>query len=882
MMNQPDLHISIDGEIRLMWRGEGGVISLLESASSDAKRAFKLLVEREGQITSYSQIEQVVSGERRHAVDDLVNAIEPNHAPRKRGWKVTVPPGTREEEALLCLKSIGKSELILKIRRGSPDVPVDIRQEAKPMDPTAWEQYRSWFQSKMREPAFGMELIGSSASLLQLYIPLRICPHSELPEVAARSSDTPEIDPSRLLTYAIDAQQGLTDWASSNLRRVVVQGHPGSGKSSLVKMFVHEMLEKGGKIIFIPLQRVRLAPLKESAATTEVLMQLFDEAIADSGVRFSDLLATAGQDLIIVLDALDELQLLDGKDLAEGFLTAMWAFERNHDIRTIITTRHLSAADVQGALGKAERFEVLRYFFPFHRDRKYENPEKLATQHDYRDDWWRKFGEVVDRSWKGMPQELQRSAFDEFTCDPFNNLMAAIAFLSEGGRKPIHRISELYERILVIVQKRGFETVQAERVGPIHALPAKHFELLLQDVALAAWPNGGRVASMSAIESAALAAGHREGYQRYIRGAYYGESNILLQFYFRNPNEMPIDETKVEFTHKSFSDWLVTRKLVDLLREWIKGRIRIAFDDIVEWLAIGSLLPEHVILLHSELGAWDKKQLETLGGFLEEKLTHIGDWGFDVVTRAPGTMLHPNTSNEWQPQLHFGYIKTSVRNIWIIADIARFELNQGNEQNKRLFSITPFIFTMLTAPNWKDSLGGHFRNVDASRISLAGSMLNHLLLDGRFETVDFENANLTETVFDESQIANCNFKGAILRHTSFEDTAIKGSSFVQCLALNATFDRAKLDTCDFGAANLFGTTFEGAELKDCKYLAADLRDAKFTDARIDDMTNFEGAQADADMLAESLIHSESGAEVTLTELGWRLVNGRITRRTDKL
>src|SRR5579871_2487651 len=122
------LRMTIEGEISLRLDGQ----ELLIGCETQGRQLLKVLAEKyQGQTVSFRQLERenaltcTVSTALKYLLDTVWPQTEPGAKREMVDVIYTLPYDVSEEAALLCLKRVSKSELLLRLKRDHPDVWVD-------------------------------------------------------------------------------------------------------------------------------------------------------------------------------------------------------------------------------------------------------------------------------------------------------------------------------------------------------------------------------------------------------------------------------------------------------------------------------------------------------------------------------------------------------------------------------------------------------------------------------------------------------------------------------------------------------------------------------------------------------------------------------------
>src|SRR3954452_22199346 len=163
-----------------------------------------------------------------------------------------------------------------------------------------------------------------------------------------------------------------------------------------------------------------------------------------------------------------------------------------------------------------------------------------------------------------MPVELRRGDLDEVTAQPLLNYLLALS--RERGRLDLAaatNLNEVYEDLLAAVWERRWGEGQ---LADVRGLERSDFERVFEGIALAAWHSGDiRRVSATAVETICKQSGLDKKLVAFERGAEKGAVSLLAAFYVRQAG-FTASERSFEFTHKSFGEFLVARRLVRALQ----------------------------------------------------------------------------------------------------------------------------------------------------------------------------------------------------------------------------------------------------------------------------------------------------------------------------
>lgn len=689
----------------------------------------------------------------------------------------------------------------------------------------AWKAYTALLQRRVQEGIFDEPF-----SLSQLYVPLNAFYFEEkagkdLTEEMIRTGRK-----SRRIVVSL--QEELEQWlqkrnSQDTIR--VISGGPGSGKSSFARIFAARVAEDGKlRVLFVPLHLID--PTKE-------LVDEVGRFVKDEEVLVQNPLDPESPEpnLLIIFDGLDELAS-QGKAAAETARAFVREVERtlerrNHQsvrLRVLISGRELLVQENESEFRRPRQIlSLLPYFVPRHpefvprspehephmiRDgEEYHDPEKLLKS-DLRQQWWKKYGALNGRGYKGLPEELSRTDLEEITAQPLLNYLVALSFTREklDFTKDIN-LNSIYADLLTAVHERAYE--KHRPYGPIRHMKPDEFSRVLEEVGLAAWHGDGRSTTVREIEEHCRASGLGTLLDVFQEGAKVGVTRLLAAFFFRQYGQRAGGDPTFVFTHKSFGEYLTARRVVRAIERVIRELER-RFNN-----------PDE---------GWDER----------DALKHwVQICGPSAITRY----LHVFLLNEVKLRPKAELAAWQVR----LSKLFSYMLRHGMPMEQ--LQITPFKEALFQSRNAEEALlvalnacgrtteqvsaiehadptafGAWFRRIQGQRTGpesvLAARCLSYLDLAGVFLDIgDFYNADLSAA---DLRHVNAHF-------ASFGHTVLRQADLGEALLSNSDFRGADLRGANLKGARLAGANLEGAALEGAQLERADLERVKFkqTDLR---------------------------------------------------
>ncbi len=395
--------------------------------------------------------------------------------------------------------------------------------------------------------------------LRQIYIPLRALTEKPI------SYKKEEGNESKIV---VELEKEVLDWIVQEDTRDTIRlisGGPGSGKSSFLKMISTKIAsESSVKLIFIPLHLISFNNSLDDSINTYL------SKIA--GISLNELF-DLNEKIILIFDGLDELasQGEGGGNVARDFSNELQRTLRLHNSKKVKVKAIVSGRDIviqnEKKYLKVFNYELLPYFI-----------ENLSDEHDpfnlrfidQRDIWWNKYGSLKNINVNEILKQIKSENLQEITSQPLLNYLVAI--LIEVGSIELSKqttINQIYEHLLKEVYRRGWE--HHEVYGPIQSINCDQFLMILQEISYTAWKNNGRTTSIKSIVEQCKYMRIDHILETFTKSLKTDEKSsltkLLTAFYFKaNENLDSILDQTFEFTHKSFSDYLIALKTEKFLR----------------------------------------------------------------------------------------------------------------------------------------------------------------------------------------------------------------------------------------------------------------------------------------------------------------------------
>ena len=755
----------------------------------------------------------------------------------------------------------------------------------------AWEANHNWLIRQFDQPVFE-----ESFGLSQVYVPLRaVWMKSGKKDRAPTRYDrlaVAEDGDDRKKAVVVDLETAMIDWLKKadpqdTLR--IVRGGPGSGKSTFAKHLAATLaadLERARQVRRVPGEvRVLFFPLQRFSTRGE-LIEAVGKALEEQSAPFASNplrqtgFASGERPLLLIFDGLDELT--KPGDLADNetrqFVTALMDSLRswNQDKARVfaLVTGRTAAIQASRELFREKEgreLEVLRFWLS-ERDRKVwngclvEDPKKLLAE-DQRGTWWGRYVACKAGEAATMPEVLLAEDVVELSAEPL--LLYLLVLSGYHRRQPelgaINR-NTIYADLFGDVGERRHDRVGGPLAGVTDVGDQAKFEQVMEVIATAAWYGDGRTATPEDIRRACPTK-LRPTLERFLEHK-GGLARLIAAFYFQ-ASESGYRPEAIEFTHKSFGEYLTARRLVNEV-----GRLHEALqrdDDVVgdrEALDIWFQLCRHramdfdllrflrdevLLRKQAEVAVWVGTLARLLGFALrhglptkppadgvsfrtaiehsrnaEEALLAALNACLRAVASAGEPPVGPLALFDPKDRLVAGRFIHRLRSQRDGQSIALDCLGYLDFSNQSLFS-QDLLMANLSAANLSGAnlSGANLRGANLSAANLSGADLS----GANLSAADLSGADLSG-----ADLSGANLSAANLSAADLSAANLRGANLSGAYLSGADLSGADLSGADLSAADLSGAYLSGAYLSGANLSGADLSGADLSGADRDDAT----------------------------------------------
>lgn len=692
-----------------------------------------------------------------------------------------------------------------------------------------WLAYSQRLMKQVDEPVFN-ETFG----LKDIYIPLRACytlkKENKLPEK--------EVAPEEQARQVVRIDDYLLAWLDNGKKDDairLVSGGPGYGKSSLLKMLAARLVERGKRVLFIPLHRFEVkSDLTEGVSSFLKTSRYFTDNPLDTA-----------QELIIIFDGLDELAM-QGELLADVAQKFLREVERkittyNHEqafLKIIISGRDVIVQQNKSEFRKPEQIlQLLPY--QLNEYSKYSlKGEESVIEEDQRHLWWKTYGQLKQKDYKGLPPALQNDDLDEITAQPLLNYLVALSY--ERGIVKFDETTNLntvYDDLLEAVYRRSYSASGCLKV--ISNLSQKEFVRLLEEIALSAWHGNGRTTTIGEIEKHMKDSALEGLLNKFVKDAKNGVLSLLAAFYFRQSEQTNNNSQTFEFTHKSFGEYLMAKRIVEkigLIDKKVREREE-SYDEgwtapeaLSQWLMLfgpKDLDLDIIKFIRNEMALRDNETLQHIQQTLVKLINHTLRHEMPVERHYSGLTTYKEAYN---------YAINSEKALLVVHSLVAQQTNTVSAIDWP---------TEYSCSEWLSKLEALSTNDNTLRF------LNHLNLNNSCLYIKgLINCNLSYSSLIESDLSWSNLILANLQNTNLTRANLTRANLTDTNLTDADLTDADLTRANLNGANLNDANLNSANLTDANLTNADLTGAKFRESNLLTCACYDGIKISASRLKQ--------------------------------
>ena len=686
-------------------------------------------------------------------------------------------------------------------------------------------QHCGWIKSRYEE-----NISGEHFSASDIYIPLQLIDRRG-------ETETPcDIEDLVAKFTSVNETSEKLDW-------VFISGGPGSGKSMAAIHLAHEISKQHFFPIYLRGSHLSQIPID---------IQTSNQPVIDS-FSFKSFLkhfrASSLKTACLILDGIDEISsAMTGGVSALNQILSDLSLEQNvcrahgKQLHVIAFGRH-SHIDFATSKIPSETSKTFDMLGLDGRD-QHKSEDKLLGR-DLRAQWWEKYlGATGIKADPSLPDFLctDFDAYSDFGSEPL--LTYLICQIALGSRQNKVRDDLPHEAVNRLTYAKNRNEIYQDIVKHIHSrtplqsgqrLEFRHYLSVLQHIALANWHNGdGRTVSIKKIQDSIYDKDTERAFQVLSLSS---PDMLIAAFYYRmSRGAVTTDQARVEFTHKTFSEYLVSTLIFERFAELIaalasKKDLDTALQNWARLASAGGHEPNLADFCQKEAAIryenfshlnWDSA-LTLIGKYLNNaplKLT--GSEAITAAQRSASLLLFIwsclNLERQKRTSVHFNLFETPEQ--FSTSMLKQIQLPNGlnlktNTLTEPRLQRRTFLTPSLSALHL-DSADlsqmsfslGHIQSLNCMKVSFAMTHWSHVKVSASV---------FHKSVFQQAILHGNQWKGTNFSNCLFQAVNIQLTNFIDCNLTNIIFSQCHFSDVEFISVEMEGVIFDRCTFANCRF-----------------------------------------------------------------
>ncbi|NEQ49557.1 MAG: pentapeptide repeat-containing protein [Leptolyngbya sp. SIO3F4] len=509
---------------------------------------------------------------------------------------------------------------------------------------------------------------------------------------------------------------------------------------------------------------------------------------------------------------------------------------------------------------------------------------------------------MTGQEFESFPSEINQKNLEEITAQPLLNYLFALGYCKGdlNFENTNDNLNVIYENLIYQVYERTWEQYGHPTLKSTNR---NDFVRILEEIGVVCWHSNGLTATKSEIEKRCNKNNLKRMLDIFQEGAKEGVTRLLTAFYFRQSGEIRDSEHTFEFTHKSFGEYLISKRIVREL-ELIQRQSELHLEDsdvgwdertcLMRWIMLCGPSPVDEYLFRYILDElrlknpnWVCQLQEKICSLIRYMLTF--GMPMEVLESRVSYLQEMNEARNAEEALlavlnACAQISKQISNIdWPSPTafgswLSRLQAQRIGYENAFAFKCLSFlnlsncilIFKDLYAANLQATNleGANLEGANLSRANLEGSNLSRAILtranlrrtrlrETNFERAYLEEANLERATFIQANLTRAYLKNANLDWANFESANLSQAQIQNTVFRQVNFNKAvligaELINTTFIKVNLVGTILGGANLEKSNFFQEQLVGANFDWANLSEANLSEANLLGADFTDANL------------------------------
>lgn len=625
----------------------------------------------------------------------------------------------------------------------------------------------------------------------------------------------------------------LYEWSISTKNgMLLLEGDPGSGKSTILKELARKLLNKHVNVIYFNLFKLNFSNKKNC-------IDVFQDKLSKLS-WYKELEICNDSDTVYILDGLDEIQC-DVWGNSIELVSQLINSDFYKQQKLIISGRNRIIEHCHEKIGNIKTLTILPLNF---------KNDSFATElFDVRPCLWEKLNKVFDLNIQFSEIAIKEN-LNEISENPLLLFLLAWTFKNEPDSvDKVDNSVQLYRLILNCIYNRKYSRRKDECFE--NKIEYNSYLKILYAIGTSAWQNNKREIPVFEIEKYCDKMNLTKEYNKWFNDKECLGSSKLFLMFFAHENRK-FNNSSFEFMHKSFYEYLSIEEIMLQIKNCKNLSQKQIIVRFFYLLSRNYIDTDFIYYFIEDLYTKDmndflllKDNLFYINSLLEDE--KVDKYIYSNKTESK-LFCYKNIksffegyryvhNNIWRliEYIFIIYGKNPKLNIQSELNISNINLSNLNLKisNLKYSILTDCIIDNLNINTFVQFTDGKWTNCQLIECAFCQANFNRVEMKStRFYSIHFEAASFCRTkiynvlfdntllnasFFNNAEVCDTTFEDCILDFANFDDAIFKDTKFLNCSFENADFNSAIFHKCHFVNCSFINAKLNNVRLSDFNF-----------------------------------------------------------------